>query len=430
MKIFGMSDPLNASTGFGRVARELFGRLGTLYDDKFQLAFLSRGWVGTRKYQGVQTYSASITDDVCSGAFPIAATDFEPPFVLWSLMDPWQTGWLSHPEANTFATRETARWLKENRDKIRWVGHYPIDGVGVNGGPPFWYDAFLNGPDVTVFMSEFGRETMKGILSTRTRVISHAVDTDLFRPVAPEAREEAKEKSGLGGRFVVVSVMANRSRKYWPELLMAFRIALRKNPDLHMLAVCGDPAGVTDESWSLTDVAQSLGLLEKGKERITLVGSVPEHVLARMYQVSDLSVLLSAGEGFGLPQLEAHACGIPCIVGRYSASEELIVADGEGLTPAAWTFAGNNVIKRPVYSIGDVADRILFWSRNNARMGEVARLGLEQATARSWTVILPKWVDLFDEMWGELMAPKESAPTMTDLMVPPETIEAQVDPAR
>jgi glycosyltransferase involved in cell wall biosynthesis len=403
MKILGMSDPLSSPTGFGRVARELFIRLGTMYEDKFQLGYLSRGWVGTRKFPNVQTYSSSLTDAVNSGAFPIAAQDFEPPFILWTLTDPWQTGWISHMESNTYSTQASAEWLKANREKMLWIGHYPVDGEGING-PPFWYDAFMNGPDVTVFMSEYGHTLMKDHLSTQTRFISHAVDTNLFHPVAPEAREAAKANAGLGGRFVVISVMANRYRKYWPELLYGFKMALRKNPDLHLLAICGDPMGNAEDTWSLVEIAKTLGLMEKGKERVTFISSVPEHVLARMYMLSDMAALVSAGEGFGLPQLEAHACGLPCVVGRYSASEELIVSAGEGLSPAGWTYHGNNVIKRPVYSPADIADRILFWSRSSARMGEVARLGLEQALERSWEKVLPQWVALFEEQWAVLMS--------------------------
>lgn len=409
IKVLGLSDPPNTPSGFGRVSRELFTRLHAQHGDRFELGFLSRGWVGSNKY-GVQPYSASNNDELCSGAFPIAAIDFGLPFILWTLVDPWQTGWLHIPK-NTYAMPGTTAWIEANREKFRWVGHYPIDGEGVDGGPPFWYDTFLNGPDVTVFISEFGKRVMGDRVKTKTRIITHAVDTSVFFPVSPPDKEAMKEKAHLGGRHVVISVMANRRRKFWPELLLAFRTALRKNPDLHLLAVVGDVHGEADDSWSLADVARALGLLEKGKERVSFVSAVPDKVLARLYQMSDQSVLLSAGEGFGIPQLEAHACGLPCAVGRYSASEELAVDASELVEPRAWTFAGNNVIKRPVYAWPDVADKILGFAMSDARRLGVGAKGYQQGLDRSWDKVLPVWVALFEEVWAELTAEKQEPPT-------------------
>lgn len=416
IRIMAMSDPLNAPTGFGRVARELVERLPR---DRYEIAYLSRGWVGSRKFD-VQPYSASASDEVMAGAFAVAAYDFGPPFILWTLMDPWQTGWISHTEVNTYSTPASAQWLKEHRQRIRWIGHYPVDGEGLRDGPPYWYEQFLNGPDVTVFMSEFGQRITKPLLSTRTSFISHAVDTKLFYPISEESKAKAKEAAGLGGRHVVLCVMANRRRKYWPEVLQAFKIALSRQTDLHLVAVCGDPNGSADDSWSLVEIATTLGLMGE-KPRVTFITAVSDKVLARLYQIASQVVLLSAGEGFGLPQLEAHACGLPCTVGRYSASEELMVDEREGVAPRAWTFEGNNVIKRPVYAWPDVADKILFWARNPAYLPIMAARGWQQAQARSWDNILPAWTTLFEQEWTALTS--ATTPTHTDLMVTPESME-------
>lgn len=403
IRVLVISDPINAPTGFARVARELFTRLDK---ERYEIGYLSRGWVGTRKFPGIQSYSASRDDEVCSGAFPVAAQDFGTPFIVWTLMDPWQTGWLSHTEVNTFATPTVAKWLKDNRQNVRWIGHYPVDGEGMRDGPPYWFEQFLNGPDMTVFMSQFGERLCKSLLSTKTTFISHAVDTKLFYPISPADKAKAKERANLGGRHVVISVMANRRRKYWPELLLAFKTALAKDESLHLIAVCGDPQGESDDTWSLTEIATTLGLLGE-HPRVSFITMVDDKVLARLYHISDQAALLSAGEGFGLPQLEAHACGLPCTVGRYSASEELIIDSHEAVEPRAWTFAGNNVIKRPVYAWPDVADKILYWKRNELQRLGMIEKGWAQAQARSWDEIMPKWTALFEEIWKELTEKKE-----------------------
>jgi glycosyltransferase involved in cell wall biosynthesis len=54
---------------------------------------------------------------------------------------------------------------------------------------------------------------------------------------------------------------------------------------------------------------------------------VPDYVMARIYSRTDVLLSATAGEGFGLPVLEAQACGTPVIVSDFSAQPEL-VGDG------------------------------------------------------------------------------------------------------
>jgi hypothetical protein len=103
MRILGLSDPLNAPTGFGRVARELFERLPR----DFRLGYLSRGWVGSGNFADVTCYSGGDHWGMCQDALPMAVADFVgagDPFLLWTLLDPWQVGWLSMPETDRHST--------------------------------------------------------------------------------------------------------------------------------------------------------------------------------------------------------------------------------------------------------------------------------------------------------------------------------------
>ena len=387
IRILGISDPLNAPTGFGRVARELFERLPR---DRFELAYLSRGWVGTRRFDGVQTYSASTQDQVCAGAFPIAASDFGTPFLLWTLTDPWQTGWLSH-EQNGLVTPQSRAWLAAHRREIRWIGHYPVDGEGFEGAP-LWFEDFMRGPDVTVFMAEFGRKVL-GQAIPGARLISHAVDVDRFRPQTTDG-----PLPGLEGRHLILAVMANRRRKYWPELLLAFARLKRSMPLAYLIGICGDPQGEADDTWSLADAVRRLKLeTDVGFIRVT-----DERRLAQLYRLADLCVLLSGGEGFGLPQLEAHAAGKPCVVGAYSASVELAVHPAELVSPRGWTWTGNNLIKRPVYDPIDVATAMERLAANDRLRAEIGRRAEQQAQERAWDQILPQWIQLFEEQWSIL----------------------------
>lgn len=411
IKVMLLSDPPTQPTGFGRGTREL---LSFLPRDRFEVAVLARGWMGSSRFDA-QTYVADSQDIVCSHAFGQVAADFGTPFILWTLVDPWMTGWLSHPQKNAYSVPRTREWIERHRADFRWVGYYPVDGEGYGRSAPFWYEDFLNGPDHTVFMSEFGRRSMEPFMGKPFSVISHAVNVNQFNPMVrlkEEERETLKTKYNLAGRHVVLSVMANRRRKLWPEVIQAFALALREAPDLHLLAAClGDVKGSGDGTWDIAEMCRIRGLLPEDPKqaRVTFLGPVAEKVLATAYDLADQAVLLSTGEGFGLPQLEAHASGIPCTVGAYSASEELVLDAHEVVYPKGYTYDGNNLVKRPVYNVGDVVDAILYWrDHDSARRAMVAR-GFEQAQERAWDKIGPLWVNLFEEVWSELT--EESEPS-------------------
>ncbi len=448
--LLGLSDPLNAPTGFGRVARELFARLP---QDRFRLGYYSQ-WVGSRHFPGVATYGDPGAR-FGAGAFPQAALDFGGTagerFILWTLFDPWMTAWISHPQTAPIGSPVTRKFFREGgRGRFVWVGHWPIDGQGPRAGPGRWIEDYLKAMDLPVAMSEWGRRMVQPWMpkGKEVRLVSHAVH-DGFRPmprdearhevekayarslllavakkaglgpddaVPPEAFAEAhKRMFRLGERFTVFCVMANRERKYWPDVLRAFALLLEDVPDARLIGLCGDRKGEGGEDmWPLEDLCRELGLrLDEEAEdpNVWLIEVVqdrpdaePDYSMRLLYCASDAVVLLSGGEGFGLPQLEAHACGIPCVAGNYSASTELAVHPQELLDPAGWRETPQNQIRRPLYKPRDLAQRLKWIARNPSWRREVGRAGEAQATGRRWEKILPLWLEIFGEAGGMLGA--------------------------
>lgn len=435
IKIIGMSDALDAQTGFGRVSRELFTRLPK---DKFDCAFLAGGWVGSRNYPGIQTYVGY--DRYCQSAFPKVAFDFagKDQFILWTLFDPWQVGWISHPKDNEYSTSLSLSYITQHREQFVWVGHWPIDGYGPRDGPPLFFEDYINAMDYPVAMSEFGQSLMQQVTEKPIDLIKHGVDTKRFFPVSsdaakatateayrkvlaanfaqnkdwtPEQVQEAVEKfyMRLDDRFVVLVVMANRQRKYWIEVLKAFKAFHELVPDSVLIGVCADRIGTNDGAWPLFDYVNMLGLrLDRYKENPnvwlmdTVGGSIDEEDagLRLLYGCADVTVLLSGGEGFGLPQLEAHACGKPCFVGNYSASVELAVDHRETLTPMGFNYIGMSAVKRPTYAPSTLKEKLVYAYKNPNWRLDVGRAGVEQAKRLSWDNQLLKWVSLFEKAAG------------------------------
>lgn len=439
IKIIGLSDALTLPTGFGRVSRELFSRLP---QDKFDLAFLAGGWPGTNRYPGVKTYSGY--DRFCQGAFVKVAFDFagKDHFLLWTLLDPWQVGWISNPDDNEFATEVSSAYVKQYRDRFTWVGHWPIDGYGPRDGPPLYFEDYIKAMDYPVAMAEFGRQLMKKVIPDKDiRFITHAIDCERYFPMsitaakaaaseayrkildvnfASSAKHEASEDErktlvskfamNLEDRFVVMVVMANRQRKYWIEVLQAFKAFIEQAaPNAALVGICADRIGRNHDSWPLTEYAASLGLrVDRYAENpnVWLMDNVGGSVddedsgLRLLYGAADVTVLLSGGEGFGLPQLEAHACAKPCFVGDYSASTELMVDQREGISPRGFNYIGLSAIKRPTYAPSDLKEKLVYAYKNPSWRLETGLKGVAQAQERDWSKILPLWVSLFTEAAG------------------------------
>jgi len=150
----------------------------------------------------------------------------------------------------------------------------------------------------------------------KLRLIPEAVDHDVFRPGDPqEAARRLHDRYGVSGRFVLF-VSSLWPYKNCDGLIRAFAAA-RRDLDGHGLVVVG-PGRDTAYAARLRSLAESLGVAD----RITWVGGVPLEGTVDFYRAADVFVYPSHNETFGLPILEAMACGCPVVTSDCSAMPE------------------------------------------------------------------------------------------------------------
>lgn len=172
---------------------------------------------------------------------------------------------------------------------------------------------------------------------------------------------------GIGDdRFVVGMVAANQgspSRKSLAESITAFAQFAKKRSDAHLYLhteALGRNGGV--------NLLNLLGALEVDPQRVTFTDQYQYQVLPvsqedMSYVYSGIDVLLNParGEGFGIPVIEAQACGTPVIVTDFSAMSELgevgWKVDGE----KTWTYQESwQIVPRVselVWALNDAHDR-------------------------------------------------------------------------
>jgi glycosyltransferase involved in cell wall biosynthesis len=166
-----------------------------------------------------------------------------------------------------------------------------------------------------------GREAVDhlGVAASQVVTISTACN-DEFKPakVSPAQRSDLARRYGLTKAYVMYTGGIDH-RKNIEGLIRAFGLLPKSVRSGHQLAVvCA--AHDTDRS-RLLDLARSAGLSEG---ELVMTGFVPEDDLLALYRGCALFVFPSWHEGFGLPALEAMACGRPTIGANTSSLPEVI----------------------------------------------------------------------------------------------------------
>lgn len=257
--------------------------------------------------------------------------------------------WLQqHPGAKDLFISLYDVWVLKGSawDKMGNIASWtPLDHVTL---PPL-VEKWLRKPNVTpIAMSPFGVKQMndKGI---DCLYVPHAIDTKVMKPTYEINGVATRKYLGFDETdFVVGMVAANKAsglvhRKAFSENLVAFSIFLKSHPDAK-LYLHTDPLGSAG-GWNLLTLCEAVGIPESAVRFPNLVdykyGIQPE-VLAAFMTTMDVLLAPSYGEGFGVPQMEAQACGTRVIGSGWAASPELLSDDSLLVTGQLTWDSGQN----------------------------------------------------------------------------------------
>jgi len=216
---------------------------------------------------------------------------------------------------------------------ISWV---PLDHMTL----PAEVGRFLQRPNVTpVTMSPHGQRQLEGV-GIKSTYIPHAVDTSVYKPTHEIDGEPTRKFMGIDDDvFLVTMVSANKAngivhRKGLSEALMAFAMLLHEKPNSH-LYLHMEPSNAYG-GFLLPRLLKACGV---PPEKVTVADSeqlrigYPVETMAAIYTASDVLLMPSLGEGFGIPLIEAQSCGTPVITGSWTAMQDLA-------GPSSWILSG------------------------------------------------------------------------------------------
>jgi glycosyltransferase involved in cell wall biosynthesis len=228
--------------------------------------------------------------------------------------------------------------------------------------------------------SEFSRASILKVYGEldedKVVVVPNAAASE-FRPIAREAASAVmRDHFGITAPFVL-SVGDLQPRKNQIGLIRAFARLIKAHPQLKQNLVLAGK-----ETWFAGEVhraARDSGIAD----RIQFCGFVSDADLLQLYNACDLFVFPSFYEGFGLPALEAMACGRAVICSHTSALPEVV--DG-----AAILF--------DPYALDEIARALADLLLDGELRLRMERLGLQRAAHFSWQKTAQRTLEVFHDV--------------------------------
>jgi glycosyltransferase involved in cell wall biosynthesis len=245
-----------------------------------------------------------------------------------------------HPYGNDIAVPHTAVykgqfmasltdvWVmnpEEYPTGFKWVPWFPVD----HDPMPVVIRQKLNNAWKRIAMSKFGVQ-MANEAGLDCLYAPLMVETGLL---FPKDKAEARKNMGLPTDRWIAGIVAmnkgNPSRKNLVEQITAFRACQKRHPDmfLWLQTARGDVGG---DLVNIPELCAGLGMMEGAdfafcNQYQNIVGFPPPY-FQELYNSLDVLLSVTAGEGFGIPIIEAQACGVPVLVGGWTSMPELCKA--------------------------------------------------------------------------------------------------------
>tara|TARA_Y100000592_G_scaffold73358_1_gene114218 strand:- start:9580 stop:11226 length:1647 start_codon:yes stop_codon:yes gene_type:complete len=352
-RILFVTESHKLASGFGTYAKEILNRI--YKTGKYEIAEFgcymspieneSTDWLiygnapmpHEEEYRKEHTSNPNVQWGIAR--FEHAVLDFKPDIVV-TYRDPWMDAYIADSVLLPF---------------FHWVWMPTVDSEPQKNEWLYWF----NKCDGLMAYSEYGIRTLENQTHGRLKVTdcaSPAIDPNTFNIIP----NKAKHKQSMGidpDSFIVGTVMRNQKRKMFPDLIKSFKMFLENAPKeiaeksfLYLHTSYPEKMG-----WDITSLVHEYGIGSKilvtytckackkyfcsnyrdaitqcnhcGKTAATMPGvtnGLDHSDLPNIYNLMDLYVQYAICEGFGMPQVEAAACGTPIASIDYSAMEDVV----------------------------------------------------------------------------------------------------------
>lgn len=283
--------------------------------------------------------------------------------------------------------------------------YIPVDGPITEK----WYNV-VNHVYRIIAYSKYGyNELLKWFPPSRVRLIYHGIDCTIFKPLSEKEKQKARQSFGIPeDAFVFLNVSANiGTRKCLPHLMLTFSKLAKQYDDVYLYLYTNSsdyPRG-----FDIYYFARQFGI----EDRVILPPNDPiidpleDEDMAKLFGCVDFYCSTAEAEGFTIPLLQSIACGVPTIAVANSAQTELAEGNGILVEPSIDyvsfpLYVPYHTMYRPpslqaLYVAMESAYRL-----SDEEYKELRKKAREKALKYDWSVIIPKWKALLNEVEEEL----------------------------
>jgi glycosyltransferase involved in cell wall biosynthesis len=294
-----------------------------------------------------------------------------------------------------------------NMKSFKLIHYFPVDGRQ----PKEWTTSVINNIDVPVAYTKYAEdEVMKVNPKLKLDVVYHGVNLKYFFPVKKVEREKFKHEflHGLAdSKFLVTNVNSNWLRKDLPRTLEVFSRFHNLEPD-SFLYLHTKNNGLFG---NIIDIAEQYGL-EYGKDFLVPTGpdGNPDtynenegfsiEMMNMIYNMSDVIVSTTLGEGWGLSVTEAMAAKVPVVVPNHTSLREICDDGNRGLlvqTSGNVCYGSDDWNRvRPTVDVNDFVAKLKFIKHSPLEVNRIVERAHNWVLNElDWNKIGLKWKEIF-----------------------------------
>lgn len=420
------------SSGFGTYTKEILSRLHKT--NKYTIAeFASYGMVNDARDKSIDWtyYANAVNPDDSRHAeynsradnqfgrwrFEKVLLDFKPDVVI-DIRDYWMSAYQKDSPLRKF---------------FHWILMPTVDSEPQQED---WIDTYLSADAIFTY-SDWGADVLRRQSSNNINYIdttSPGVDLSVFNI---KDKKHTRSIFNLPEDYIIIgSVMRNQKRKLIPELFASFRKLLDKietsQPDLGKKLFLYLHTSFPDQGWDIPEILKDnrisnkvlfsyickncgnvhcdvfsgpVKTCPKCAEKLAVFPSVSQGVssekLSEIYNLFDMYVQYSICEGFGMPQVEAGACGVPVMTVEYSAMCDIIKKLNAYPIKIKARFKEMETKAIRVYPDNDsLIEHILSFINTPKKFQDSKRKEIRELTEKhyDWDKISNKWEKYLDSM--------------------------------
>ena len=420
------------SSGFGTYTKEILSRLHKT--NKYTIAeFASYGMVNDARDKSIDWtyYANAVNPDDSRHAeynsradnqfgrwrFEKVLLDFKPDVVI-DIRDYWMSAYQKDSPLRKF---------------FHWILMPTVDSEPQQED---WIDTYLSADAIFTY-SDWGADVLRRQSSNNINYIdttSPGVDLSVFNI---KDKKHTRSIFNLPEDYIIIgSVMRNQKRKLIPELFASFRKLLDKietsQPDLGKKLFLYLHTSFPDQGWDIPEILKDnrisnkvlfsyickncgnvhcdvfsgpVKTCPKCAEKLAVFPSVSHGVssekLSEIYNLFDMYVQYSICEGFGMPQVEAGACGVPVMTVEYSAMCDIIKKLNAYPIKIKARFKEMETKAIRVYPDNDsLIEHILSFINTPKKFQDKKRKEIRELTEKhyDWDKISNKWEKYLDSM--------------------------------